>query len=114
MLSIGRFAKLVNASPRTVRFYESIGLISSVSRGENNCRYYDHSLVQKFNKIEELQNLGFSLEEIKQILQFTYGNLTQSLQKKLSEVTADIKNFEQRKERLEKLLSVSQKIDKRY
>lgn len=111
MLSIGRFAKLVNVSPRTVRFYESIGLISSVSRGENNYRYYDNSLVQKFSKIEELQSLGFSLEEIKQILQLTNGNLTQSLQKKLSEVAADINNFELRKERLEKLLSVSHKIE---
>lgn len=111
MLSIGQFAKLVKVSTRTVRYYESIGLIASSPRGENNYRYYDQSLVQKFNKICDLQNLGFSLDEIKQILEIVGFDFTETFEKKLSEINHEIYSLQQRKERLEHLLSVSQKID---
>ncbi len=68
MISIGRFAKLAQVSARTVRYYESIGLIHSSTRGENNYRYYDSHLVDTVAKIRDLQGLGFSLEEIKDIV----------------------------------------------
>jgi len=110
MLSIGRFAKLANVSPRTVRYYESIGLIKSASRGENNYRYYDSHLVDRVAQIRDLQELGFSLDEIKDILKISPSDFAQSLKKKLAEVDGDITTLRERRQRLMSLLSVSQKI----
>jgi len=113
MLSIGRFAQLSKVSPRTVRYYESIGLIQSVARGENNYRYYDSHLVDRVTKIRDLQDLGFSLDEIKDILKISPDLLAASLRKKLGEVDGDLEALRERRHKLTVLLSVSQKIDSR-
>lgn len=111
MLSIGRFAQLAQVSPRTIRYYESIGLIESGSRGENNYRYYDARLVDKVEKIRDLQGLGFSLDEIKDIVQVSPSLFVQNLRKKLEEVDAEMVMLRERRSKLKDLLSVSLKVD---
>lgn len=111
MLSIGQFANLTQVSSRTIRYYESIGLISSASRGENNYRYYNPELVGKVTQIRDLQALGFTLDEVKVVLKISQGEFTKSLQKKLEQVIAEVASLTERKERIENLLSVSKKIE---
>jgi DNA-binding transcriptional MerR regulator len=111
MISIGHFAKLAQVSARTVRYYESIGLLTSAARGENNYRYYDSSLVTRVARIRDLQELGFSLDEIKEIIKISDSNFTESLKAKLGEVAAEISSLQERKRKIEELLSVSIKID---
>jgi DNA-binding transcriptional MerR regulator len=111
MISIGHFAKLAKVSSRTLRYYESIGLIQSATRGENNYRYYDSHLVDRVGKIRDLQELGFTLEEIKEVLKISPGDFTQDLRRKLDEVEKDLEALRGRHLKLTTLLSVSQKID---
>jgi hypothetical protein len=68
MLSVGQFAKKAKVTTRTVRFYESIGLLPAPSRGENNYRYYDQKWLHTMDRIRDLQSLGFSLQEVKSIV----------------------------------------------
>jgi DNA-binding transcriptional MerR regulator len=111
MLSIGRFAQIACVSARTLRYYESVGLIRASSRAANQYRLYDQSQLERVNRIRGLQQLGFSLDEIKNILEVPNHELTLELKKKLSEVDAQIAQLEQRRAQLKSLLSVSHKID---
>lgn len=111
MFSVGHFAKKAQVSSRTLRHYESIGLLPMSVRGENNYRYYDEKLLDRVIQIKDLQGLGFSLYEIKDILDFADVDLYERLQKRLSDVNNEIENLQERRERLLGVLSVSKKIN---
>jgi DNA-binding transcriptional MerR regulator len=111
MLSIGNFAKTAKVSARTVRYYESIGLLPKSLRGENNYRYYDSKWLVRMNRIRDLQSLGFSLEDIKMIVHFSDQELRTRLEEKLSELDQEAVDLQERRTRIMKLLSVANKIE---
>ncbi len=111
MISVGRFAELAKVSARTVRYYESVGLLPSSSRGENNYRHYDVKLLDRMNRIRDLQDLGFSLDEIKQIINFSESDISNRLKTQLLKIEQEIDDLEERKNRIKELLSVSNKIE---
>ena len=51
-----------------LRFYEREGLLVGVSRGANNYRDYPESAVKDTTLLQQLQSLGFSLQEIREVL----------------------------------------------
>lgn len=51
-----------------LRFYEREGLLVGVRRGENNYRDYPESAVKDASLLQQLQSLGFSLQEIREVL----------------------------------------------
>ena len=66
MFKIKDFASIFNISIKTVRYYESIGLIiPKYINKYTGYRYYDEDNVYTMQDILSLKNLGFSLEEIK-------------------------------------------------
>jgi DNA-binding transcriptional MerR regulator len=110
LLSIGRLAKAANVSPRAVRHYESLGLISAACRGENNYRYFSDAAIERVGRILDLQNLGFSLHEIRDVLMLDPSSIESNLREKLSTVDQEISQLSQRKDRIVNLLSISEKI----
>ena len=65
MYRIGEFAKLVNISEKTLRYYDEIGLFKpKYIDAETNYRYYDESQIENLNRILELKKLNIPLEEI--------------------------------------------------
>jgi DNA-binding transcriptional MerR regulator len=68
-LSIGQFSKQSGISPRALRIYEEVGLIQSHARGENGYRYYRVVQLELVARIKQFKGLGFSLSEIKSLLQ---------------------------------------------
>ncbi len=64
---IGQLATLTGLSLRTIRYYEEIGLIEA-SRTKGGQRYYSDAAVVYLKRITELKSLGFSLDEIKKIV----------------------------------------------
>lgn len=69
MLKIGEFAKLCQANKRTLRYYDQIGVLCP-DRVDNvtGYRYYSKDKIKTFQLIEQLKQLDFSLDEIKQFL----------------------------------------------
>lgn len=66
MIKIGDFASLFNVSVKTIRYYESIGLIiPKYVNVYTGYRYYDEDNIYTMQDIISLKNMGFSLEEIK-------------------------------------------------
>jgi len=51
-----------------LRFYEREGLLVGVCRGPNNYRDYPESAVKDATLLQQLQSLGFSLQEIREVL----------------------------------------------
>jgi DNA-binding transcriptional MerR regulator len=61
---IGEFAALAKVTPKTVRFYESIGLLPEPAR-DGKYRVYDQTYIETVKQIKMAQDLGFKLAEIK-------------------------------------------------
>lgn len=60
----GEFAKRANVSVRTIRYYDSKGLLKPSAVSDANYRYYTDSDFAKLQRILVLRSLGFSLEDI--------------------------------------------------
>ncbi len=66
-LKIGEVSKQAGTAVGALRYYEGLGLLSS-ERGQNGYRYYAPAAVQQVKFIRKAQALGFSLEEIGEVL----------------------------------------------
>lgn len=69
-LRIGDVARLVGTTPRTIRYYEEIGLLEEApARPSRQHRLYTHTEVERLREVMRLKNLlGVSLEELKTLL----------------------------------------------
>ena len=65
LFSITEFAKFARITRQTLLFYDKIGLLSPIQRGENNYRLYSSGQLAVVNVIRTLQELGMTLSEIK-------------------------------------------------
>ncbi|MFG0721921.1 MerR family transcriptional regulator [Pseudomonas sp. GLN_6] len=66
-MRIGELEKRSGASRHTLRYYESLGLISALRR-DNNYREYSLQTLHDLGFIQQAQSMGFSLGEISEIL----------------------------------------------
>lgn len=67
-LTIGKLAKTADVSIDSIRFYERRGLIAEPMRTKSNYRLYPLEAVDRLNFIKKAQQLGFSLNEIRELL----------------------------------------------
>ena len=65
---IQELAKQTGVSTKTVRYYESVGLIPPPQRAENNYRQYTPADAQRLRTIVSARSLGFSLSDIAEFL----------------------------------------------
>jgi len=69
LMLIGEIADFFGISRKAIRLYEKKGIIKPVKvDAANGYRYYSAEQVQQLNALLELKVLGFSLDEIKMIL----------------------------------------------
>lgn len=64
-LTTSQFAKRHKVNKRTLHYYDSIGLFTPHSKGENGYRYYDNSQSIDFEYIHMLKELNMTIDEIK-------------------------------------------------
>jgi len=67
-MNIGEAAKASGVSAKMVRYYEEIGLIPKARRTLSGYRTYSASEVHSLRFIRQARNLGFSIEQITQLL----------------------------------------------
>lgn len=98
-MRIGELERHSGASRHTLRYYESVGLISAQRQG-NNYRDYSAQTVKDLSFIQQAQGMGFSLAEIGEILQAQREHQLDCAQgallvsKKLREVEEKIANLQ--------------------
>lgn len=68
MKRIKEVSQIVGVSKRTLQYYDEEGLLS-VKRSKENYRLYDEAAMQQIWKILLYREMGFSLEEIRELLQ---------------------------------------------
>jgi len=65
---VGSIAKKAGVGVQTLHYYERIGLLPKPTRSEANYRLYSSDALRRVRFIKKAQTLGFTLAEIKQIL----------------------------------------------
>jgi DNA-binding transcriptional MerR regulator len=67
---IGAVAERTGVTPRTIRYYEEIGLLPSAERRKGEHREYSESDVDRLSELKRLRDLlNLSLEELKELVE---------------------------------------------
>ena len=75
-MRIGDVAAQAGLTAPTIRYYESVGLLAPALRSATGYRHYTETTVEELRFIKKAQALGFSLEEIGEILKLSRAGKT--------------------------------------
>ena len=67
-MQIGEASRLTGVSAKMIRHYESIGLIPNADRRDSNYRDYGHHDLHRLGFIRRARDLGFSMDQIRDLL----------------------------------------------
>lgn len=70
MMKIGKVVETLSISADTLRYYEKIELMPKVHRNNSGVRFYSDKDLSRLRFIKRAQKMGFSLEEIANLLRF--------------------------------------------
>jgi len=107
--SIGQLAKRANVNLETIRFYERRGLLPEPPRNKSGHRQYSIIDLRRTEFIKRTQSLGFSLQEIIDLLSCkvesgkTCGDVKKRVKAKLIDVEEKIKALKSMREVLQRL-----------
>jgi MerR family mercuric resistance operon transcriptional regulator len=69
----GQLAEITGCNGETIRYYEKTGLLPAPTRGTNGYRYYDQDHLQCLGFIMNSKSLGFSNDNIRELLKISRG-----------------------------------------
>ena len=69
-MKIGELAERVKVNPKTIRYYESIGVLPEPVRTASGYRDYDDTYADRLTFVRTAQRLGMTLDEVREILAF--------------------------------------------
>lgn len=75
-MRIGELAERAGVTPRTIRYYESLGLLDPSERQGKGFRYYTEVELVRLQKINAFKDLGLSLEEIATVIPLYFEDPT--------------------------------------
>lgn len=67
-MNIGQASKASGVSTKMIRYYHEIGLVRPASRTESNYREFEDREINELRFIKRARNLGFSVNDITQLL----------------------------------------------
>ena len=74
-LTIGRLSEATQVTIETIRYYERQGLLPAPPRSEGGHRLYSGAVVKRLFFIRRSRELGFSLNEIRDLLELVDGEM---------------------------------------
>lgn len=77
-MNISEAARRSGLSAKTIRYYEGIGLIGPAARGQNGYRLYDVQAVEELHFLARAREVGFDLDECRQLLELQRDRSRQS------------------------------------
>jgi DNA-binding transcriptional MerR regulator len=69
LFSISQVCKLIKTTSRTLRYYEEMGIISSIHNARNIPRQYTAEQIDQIKKVFVLRSLGLSVNSIRELIQ---------------------------------------------
>jgi len=111
-ITIGQLAKLTSVPPKTIRYYEEIGILPPPERSESRYRLYSETDVHRLELIRRARALDMTLPEVGELVEWAssatcndfQGRFLEVVRRKLEEVgqrIADLEHLEQDLKRLE-------------
>jgi len=107
-LTIGKLAQASDIGVETVRFYERKGLIKQPEK-QGAFRYYSQDLIDRIKFIKRAQELGFTLKEVKELLELKIKNqskcsdVLKKTESKILEIDEKISDLKKMKKSLKNL-----------
>ncbi len=107
-LTIGKLSNASKVNVETVRFYERKGLLIQPKK-VGSFRYYPESYIARIKFIKRSQELGFTVNEAKELLDLKIKNqakcrdVLEKTEDKISEINAKIKDLKKMRKSLEGL-----------
>lgn len=98
-LRIGQLAEAAGVAVETVRFYEQQGLLPKPKRSTGGYRLYPDSMLERLRFIRRAKELGFSLQEIKNLLRLqdhggSHAKVKKISSAKLAEIDEKIRDLQ--------------------
>lgn len=110
VLTIGELARRAGVGVETIRFYERKGLIEEPERrSSSRYRQYPPEAVRRVRFIRQAKELGFTLEEIRELLELrvdpdsTCADVRGRAREKIADIEERIAGLEGMREALERL-----------
>lgn len=113
-VNIGQAASLSGVSPKMVRHYESLGLLTEVPRTDSGYRQYNEVDVHTLRFIKRSRDLGFSMAEIAELVSLwhnrrrTSASVKRIAQKHADELAARIEEMQAMQRTLQHLIHCCQ------
>lgn len=112
-LTIGQFSKKIGVSNKAIRLYEKMGLIQSHARGENDYRYFELNQIEKAKRLKEFKDLGFTLAEIKGLLQADQEldsvKIVKAMKNRLDLIKNQVSQLSEQRKQIEKIVTSLEK-----
>jgi len=90
-LTIGAFAKAAGVNVETIRFYQRKGLLPEPDKPLGGIRRYDPAVLARLRFIKTAQRLGFSLEEVGDLLKLDDGSSCREAREQAERKLADVR-----------------------
>ncbi len=109
-LTIGQLSRLSGTHVETIRYYERINLLPKPDRTAAGYRHYTHSAATRLRFIRRGRELGFSIEEIRTLLQLaddpehSCAEADAMARKHLREIEDKIRDLQQMHDELQQLV----------
>ncbi|MEM7554783.1 MAG: heavy metal-responsive transcriptional regulator [Cyanobacteria bacterium P01_A01_bin.84] len=119
LLLIGEVKAKSGVSIKTIRYYESLGLVQSKSRTNGGFRQFSPEILTRLSFIKRAKGLGLSLQEIGDILKiYDNGNsacddIQHKLEDKIDTINQQIEDLLKLREELQQLLSTWHSLSKK-
>ncbi|MBQ7429441.1 MAG: MerR family transcriptional regulator [Butyrivibrio sp.] len=85
-MTIKEFSNLCGCNPQTIRYYDRMNLLKPVKVDDwTGYRFYDERQALDFVKIKNLQTAGFTIDEIRQLLDADNAAIYEAFTKKIKE-----------------------------
>lgn len=116
-MRIGELARRTGATTKTIRYYESIGLLAEPDRDLNDYRDYPEEAVDRLEFIRDAQATGLTLTEIASILDLrsqgesTCHHVLDLLQRHVTALDRHMANLRQTRKKLASLMERARSLD---
>ncbi|MBH0156349.1 MerR family transcriptional regulator [Fictibacillus sp. 5RED26] len=104
MLHIHKVSEMTGVTVRTLRHYDQIGLLQSTSKTEGGHRLYSNGDLKKLQQIQFMKKIGFRLNEIKNMLNSSDWDWSDSLRNQLSYIKQEQENLNKMESALRELI----------
>lgn len=110
-LTVGKLAKAAGINIETIRYYERRGLIAEPERSLSGYRHYPDSVLTRMRFIRHAKDMGFTLQEIKELLDLCVDpnspciEVKKRAESKIAEIEEKIEHLKNMKKSLSNIAS---------